>query len=333
VSRTFRVGITRDVRTPDGGCYYALDALSEAADITWDFIAEDRAELTAADVDGLDAVVVFASRVSAATLAGPNPPLLFARLGVGYDSVDVAACTARGALVTTSPESVRRPIAAAAMAFVLALAHRVVEKDRMVRADEWERFASIGAGLAGRTLGVLGLGGIGRELCGLAEPFFGRRIAADPYAAPLDGVEPVNLETLLRTSDFLCITCPLTDETRGLIDAGRLAQMKPGAYLVNVARGRIVDQRALATALAERRLAGAALDVFEREPIARDDPLLELQNVLLSPHGIGRTDELLAASGHSVCESILAVVAGRAPRFVVDAAALEHPRLREVLQA
>jgi len=327
VNSPFRVGVTRDVRMPDGTCFYPLDALDRAG-VAWEFLADDAGELAAAHVDGFDAVIVSSPHVTPATVAGAEPPLLFARLGVGYDNVDVAACTAAGSLVAVTPDSVRRPMASAAMAFILALAHRVVEKDSQVRSGGWERFTPVGTGLAGRTLGVIGLGSIGRDLCGLAEPFFLRRVAADPYCPPLEGVELLDLDSLLRTADFVCVTCLLTDETRGLLDARRLALMKPGAFLVNIARGPIVDQRALTEILTDRRIAGAALDVFEQEPIAPDDPLLALDNVLLAPHGIGRTDELVAAGGRSVCENVLAIAGGGPPRFVVNPGALEHPRLR-----
>jgi phosphoglycerate dehydrogenase-like enzyme len=328
VTGPFRVGVTRDIRRPKGGAFYPLDALAASPDVSWEFLTEDVENLEGGHVDGYDAVIVATPRVSAATFTCSEPPLLFARLGVGYDRVDVPACTARGALVTITPESVRRPMATAAILFMLALAHRLPEKDRLLRSGRWELFSHVGRGLQGRVLGVLGLGGIGREICRLAEPFELQRIATDPYAAPLPGVQLVELETLLKKSDFLCVSCPLTDETRYVIAADQLSLMKREAYLINIARGPIVDQHALTVALTEKRIAGAALDVFEQEPIASDDPLLQLDNVILTPHGIGRTDQLIAATGRSACESALAVAAGRAPRHIVDPAALDHPRLK-----
>ncbi len=219
------------------------------------------------------------------------------------------------------------------MAFVLALAHSVLQKDRHVREGGWQRFANVGLGLTGRTLGLVGVGNVGSDIVALSEPFRMRRIAYDPYlAAPPAGVELVPLETLLRDADFVVVVCPLTDETYHLVDAERIALMKSTAFLVNVARGPIVDQAALTSALQERRIAGAALDVFEREPIDPDDPLLRLDNVILAPHAIGLTDEILRGSGRSACRSAVAVAQGRVPDYVVNPEALEHPRLRRRLR-
>jgi D-3-phosphoglycerate dehydrogenase len=133
---------------------------------------------------------------------------------------------------------------------------------------------------------------------------------------------------LFTESDFLVVVCPLTDETRKLINAERIALMKPTAFLVNVARGLIVDQQALAAALRDGRVAGAAVDVFEREPVDPGDPLLELDNVILAPHAIGFTDEIFRGSGQSACRSVLAVAQGRVPEHVVNRGVLDHPRLR-----
>src|SRR5262249_27258877 len=157
--------------------------------------------------------------------------------------VDVPACTAAGVLLTITPEGVRRPVAAAAITFVLALSHKLLIKDRLTRAGRWaEKLDHIGQGLTGRTLGIIGLGNIGRELAAPARPFALRILAADPWAksAP-PGVSLVSLEELLRNSDYVCVCCALTPETRHLLGAERLAMMKPTAYLVNVARGPIVD--------------------------------------------------------------------------------------------
>lgn len=326
----FRVGVTRDILR-DGSPIYDLSALDAPPDLEWEPLAGHGQELKPSEVAGYDALVLFHPEVTAATLDGAEPPLLVARLGVGYDNVDVRACTERGVLLTITPDSVRRPMASGALAFVLALAHRLPEMDAHVRGGGWDRFAHVGAGLGGRTLGIVGLGNVGREIARLAAPFELRLLAHDPYAAP-DGVpadvELAGLDELLAASDFVCVTCPLTAETRHLIDGPRLARMKPTAHLVNVARGPIVDQAALTQALRERRIAGAALDVFEREPLDGDDPLLRLDNVILAPHAVGLVDELFAVGGRSAAESVLAVAEGRVPRDVVNPDALEHARLR-----
>jgi D-3-phosphoglycerate dehydrogenase len=211
------------------------------------------------------------------------------------------------------------------MAFVLALAHRLTEMDRHVRAGGWDRFAHIGMGLNGRTLGIVGLGNVGRELAFLAAPFGLELLAADPFVTePPSGIELRPLDALLVAADFVVVTCPLTEETYHLLDARRLALMKPTAYLVNIARGPIVDGAALADALAAGRLAGAALDVFEPEPVRPDDPLLALDNVILAPHAIGLTDELFRLGGQSACRAVLAIAEGRVPEFPLNPAVLER---------
>ncbi len=335
----FRVGITRDFLEADGSPAFGdigLELLDAAPGVERAFLAEDTRELRPEQVRGHDALLVLAPRVSAATLEGADRLTLVARFGVGYDNVDVEACTHHGVLLTITPDGVRRPVAAAVLTFLLALSHKLFLKDRLTRTGRWaEKRGHMGTGLTGRTLGVVGLGNIGREVFRLAAPFGMRHLAHDPYVASTDaflGIELVDLETLLRSADFVCLCCALNADTRHLIDAARLALMKPTAYLINVARGPVVDQQALTEALRARRLAGAGLDVFEQEPIDSADPLLALDNVILAPHALCWTDECFRGIGHSACQSILDVAAGRVPRDVVNRAALDHPRLQENLR-
>ncbi len=334
MSQTFHVGVTRDFLKPDGTLGFGdigLSLLKEAPGVSHEFLAENTPELRADQVKGFDALLVLAPRVTAATLDGADRLTVVARFGVGYDNVDVEACTRRGVLLTITPDGVRRPVAVAVLTLVLALSHKLLIKDRLTRAGRWaEKLDHMGTGVTGRTLGVIGLGNIGREVFALARPFGMRHLACDPYAASAEaGVELVDLQTLLRASDFVCVCCALTPETHHLINAERLALMKPTACLINVARGPIVDQQALTAALRERRIQGAGLDVFEQEPIDPNDPILTLENVIVSPHAICWTDECFLGNGRSACESILDVAAGRVPRHVVNRAALDHPRLKE----
>ncbi|HEX3690149.1 MAG TPA: NAD(P)-dependent oxidoreductase [Solirubrobacteraceae bacterium] len=322
---TFSVAVDRGIRMEDGSSSYPLDPL-QAAGLAWSFLDETVDELAPAQVAGRDAVVLGGATLTAASLQTDAPPLLVARLGAGFDTVDIDACTERGVLVTTAPDGVKRAMAASGILAVLALAHRLIEKEHRTRAGTWDRTA-IGQGIADRTLGVLGLGNIGRELCAYAAPFPWRRIGHDKYAAPPEGVEPVDLETLLRESDYLVITLPLSDETHHVIDADKLALMKPTAYLVNIARGPVVDQAALTTVLTERRIAGAALDVFEHEPLTVSDPLIALDNVILTGHDIGLTRDMTNDTARSACTSVIDVAQGRVPARLLNRDVLDHPRV------
>jgi D-3-phosphoglycerate dehydrogenase len=337
VTKPFRVGLTRDFLKPDGNLAFGdigLDLLDAAPGVAWEFLAEDARELRADQVRGYDALLVLAPRITEATLAGVDRLALVARFGVGYDSVDVEACTRHGVALTITPDGVRRPVATIVLAFVLALSHRMLIKDRLTRTGRWgERLDHMGMGVTGRTLGVLGLGNIGREVFALTKPLGMRHVAHDPYANPADaavlGVELLDLDTLLGTADFVCVCCALTPETRHLINADRLARMKPTAFLINVARGPIVDQAALTAALRDRRIQGAGLDVFEQEPVDPDDPILRLDNVIVAPHSLCWTDECFRGIGHSACASIVDVAAGRVPRHVVNRAVLDQAGFRE----
>lgn len=336
----FRVGVTRDFLRADGTLGFGdigLDLLDGVPGVEWEFLAENTPELGPEQVRDYDALLVLAPRVTAETVAGAERLSVVARFGVGYDNVDVDACSAAGVLLTITPDGVRRPVAAAIMTFLLALSHRLVEKDRLTRAGRWaEKLDYMGMGVTGRTLGLVGLGNIGRETCALARPFDLRVLAADPYATPeaaqAAGAELVGLDSLLAASDYVAICCALTPETHHLLNAERLSRMKPSAYLINAARGPIVDQAALTAALREGRIRGAALDVFEQEPVDPGDPILRLDNVIVAPHAICWTDECFLGNGRSACESILDVAAGRVPAHVVNRGALEHPGFQQRLR-
>jgi D-3-phosphoglycerate dehydrogenase len=332
--------VTRDFLQPDGTVAFGdigLGKLDEAPSVAWEFLKENVTELTPDHANAYDALLVLAPRVTAATLAG-NPRLaVVARFGVGYDTVDVEACTQSAVALTITPDGVRRPVAAAVLTFLLALSHKLLAKDRLTREGRWaEKLAYQGQGLTGRTLGLIGLGNIGRDIFHLTAPLDMRHLAADPFIKPADaeraGAKLVDLETLLRESDYVVVCCALTEGTRHLLNAQRLALMKPTAYLINLARGPIVDQQALTKVLQEQRIAGAGLDVFEQEPIAPDDPLLKLDNVILAPHALCWTDECFAGNGRSAIQSILDAAAGKAPQNVVNRAVLDSPAFRQKLQ-
>jgi phosphoglycerate dehydrogenase-like enzyme len=335
MTNRFRVGVTRDFLRPDGSLGFGdvgLGMLDEQPHIEWQFLPENWSELPREVADEYDALLVLAPRVTEATVEGARRLSLVARFGVGYDNVDVDACTRNHVLLTITPDGVRRPVAASALAFLLALSHKLPQKDRLTREGRWaEKLDYMGTGLTGRRLGVIGWGNTGRELFRLAAPLEMKHATFDPFVSADEtsavGVEWMELDRLLAESDFVVICCALTPQTHHLLDARRLALLKPSAYLINVARGPIVDQLALTTRLQQEKLAGAALDVFEQEPIDTADPLLKLDNVILSPHAVCWTDELFLGNGKAACRSILDVAAGRLPAHVVNRALTQEPAL------
>jgi phosphoglycerate dehydrogenase-like enzyme len=338
VAETFRVGVTADFLRPDGSIGFGdigLELLAENPRVSYEFLPPCGGELSRDVVDAFDSLLVLGPRVTAATVDGCRRLAHIARFGVGYDSVDVEACTRNDVLLSITPDGVRRPMAVSALAMLLALTHRLIEKDRLTRDGRWgDKLDYMGTGLTGRTLGLVGLGNIGREILRLAAPLEMRNLAYDPYL-PADqapaGLELVSLDRLAAESDFVCVCCALTPETHHLLGKEFFARMRQTALLVNVARGPIVDERALTLALAERRIAGAALDVFEAEPVDPGNPLLKLDNVILAPHAIGWTDELFRGIGRSACRGILEVAAGRPPKDVVNRAAIERPGVKAKL--
>ncbi|MBR8640566.1 dehydrogenase [Streptomyces tuirus] len=335
-----RVGVSRDFLDADGRNVWGDIRLGEldAACIDWHYLPRTTGELLAADVDGLDAVLFAAPAVTERTFAGATrPPLLFARFGVGYDTVDLDACTRHGALVTITPDGARRPVATAALALLLAVLHNLVAKDRLVREGRWaEKEQWMGQGLTGRRIGLLGLGNTAGDLVELLRPFGAEIIAYDPYCLPATaerlGARLTDADTVLAEADAVIVMCALTEETHHLVDARRLALMKPSAVLLNVARGPIVDEKALIEALRVRRIRAAGLDVFESEPPAPDNPLLTMDNVVLSPHALAWTDEMSAGNGGSAVRAILDIADGRPPRFVVNRDALDLAAVKERLE-
>ena len=316
-----------------------LSALDEEPGVEWEFLASADPVLSAPLLDGFDALLHLTPTVNAESLERAERLAVLARSGVGLDAIDVAACTAAGVAVTITPGGVARPMASAAATLVFALAHRLTERNDAFHRGAWDegRAGLVGTGLAGRVLGLIGFGRIGRELNRLLGPFDLRTIVSTPRLAEETarehGVERADLETLLRESDFVVVACPLTAETFHLLDERRLALMKPTAFLVNVARGAIVDQRALGRALAAGRIAGAGLDVFEQEPIDAADPLVGTPNVIAAPHSLGYTDELLASCIGGACAAILAVARGEIPPHVVNEDVLESSTFRRKLRA
>ena len=330
----FRVALSADFRKPDGSPSFPefdLSPLDDHSGIDL-FYLEPEPEISASQLVDVDALILLAPRVGAASLTPNGRLAMVARFGVGYDNVDVAACTANDVAVVITPDGVRRPVAVSILTLIFALAGKLFVKDRIARQGPpgWaEKTVHNGMGLVGRTLGSVGMGNIGAEMFRLARPMDMRFIAHDPFADPALaadlGVTLVDLDDVFRESDFVCVNCPLAPETHHLVNMDRLRLMKPTAFLVNTARGPIVDQAALTEVLQARSIAGAGLDVLEQEPPDADDPILGLDNVIVTPHALCWTDQLFAGSGAADVRAVLAVMAGTAPTGIVNRDIVDRP--------
>ena len=337
----FRVALSGDFKKPDGSAAYPdfdLSPLEQNPSVEHRFIGGN-GTIQAADLEGFDALILLIPRIEPESFPPDGRLAVIARFGVGYDTVNVKACTDHGCALAITPDGVRRPVAVAIITFMLALTSKLLPMDRLTRSGPpgWaERHDHMGVGLVGRTLGSLGLGNIGAELFRLAKPFEMSFIAHDPYAdakvASALGVRLVGLDELFAEADVLSISCPLNDETYHIVDAGRLASMKPSAFLINTSRGPVVDQQALTAALQAGRLAGAGLDVFEQEPNPAGDPLYALDNVLLTPHALCWTDQCFAGIGAADVKAVLDVMHGRVPTGVVNREVVDQPAWRDKLK-
>jgi phosphoglycerate dehydrogenase-like enzyme len=336
----FRVGLSGDFFREDGSPSFPefdLSPLRDRDDIDLT-ILEPGPEIRSDQVADIDALILLLPKVTTRSLTTGGRLAMVARFGVGYDNVDVEACTASGVALVITPDGVRRPVAVSILTLMLALTGKLIIKDALGRrgAAGWaEKTEHNGVGLVGKTLGSLGVGNIGAELFRLAKPLDMRFIAYDPYlegetAAAL-GIKLVGLNELFERSDILSVNCPLNDETYHLVNADRLASMKSSAYLINTARGPIVDQAALTAGLLDGRIAGAGLDVLEAEPPDPDDPILGLDNVIVTPHALCWTDQLFAGNGAADVQAVLDLKAGRIPRGIVNRSVLDARAWQERL--
>ncbi|MFZ9040086.1 MAG: 2-hydroxyacid dehydrogenase [Ilumatobacteraceae bacterium] len=305
-------------RIPEAG-----SALLRGAGEVWSWDSEDPIPTDVRDreVATADAVVtLLTDRVDAAFLDAAPRVRIVANVAVGFNNIDVAACRERGVIVTNTPDVLTDATADLAMALILMSTRRLGEGERLIRSGtpwKWGMFMMLGAGLQGRTLGIVGFGAIGRALATRARAFgmeivyHGRR-AADPADEQALGARRSSFDDLLGESDVVSLHCPYTPETHHLVDARALGTMKPSAFLVNTARGPVVDEAALAAALRDGTIAGAGLDVFEHEPEVHPG-LLGLDNVVLVPHLGSATVETRSAMAELAARNVVAVLAGRAP--------------------
>jgi len=276
------------------------------------------------DVDGFIAGI---DEVDATVIGAGSRLRIIARYGVGIDRVDVGAATTHGILVTNTPGANSAAVAELTIALMLALARDLIAATEAVRRGDWPTWDGIG--LRGKTIGLIGFGSVGREVARRLKGFGCRLLAFDPFVGPEVvqeyGVSLVTLDELLPQSDFVSLHAPATESTIGIINQATLERMKTGAFLINTARGELVDERSLIRALESGHLRGAALDCFTREPPDRDSPLLRLPNVILTPHIAAHADEAMNQMGWMALESCLAALRGEQPLRVVNPEVLNLP--------
>jgi len=310
-------------RIPDSG----LDIL-RAAGVVWAWTDDEPiptevrdAQLADADV----AVTLLTDKVDDAFLAAAPKLRMIANVAVGYNNIDVAACTARGVTVTNTPGVLTDATADLAMGLLLMVTRRLGEGERLIRSEtpwKWGMFMMLGTGVQGRRLGIVGMGGIGEAMANRASAFgmeivYYNRNAVDAATEERLGASLVSLDELLATSDVVSLNCPYSEATHHLIDAAALASMRDDAFLINTARGPIVDEAALVDALKNEQIAGAGLDVFENEPDVHPG-LIELDNAVIVPHLGSATVETRGAMADLAANNVAAVLAGDAPLTAVN---------------
>ena len=331
------VGVTRDFISPEGKVDFIEDswnALVNHPGIELEIMEEPAPTLiTEEHTSRFDAIMMKRSPLRAVALDQKDCRLkLISRNGVGYDHLDVDACTRAGVMIAITPEAIRRPVASASIALMLAFAHRIFERDRRTRDGAWDkRWKNKGIGLQGRVLGVIGLGNIGQEILRLMKPWGMIHLGVAPNHTEEEysdlKVRLVDLDIILGEADFLCLCCPLTDKTQRLIGERELRLMKPDAYLINTARGEIIDEAQLTRALREGWIAGAGLDVFETEPPSPQNPLMSLNNVILGSHNLAICEEMNLLANRGVTEAVLNLADGTIPEHLVNPDVVTHRKI------
>jgi len=350
----FHIQFTGDYCGTDGkpNMDMALDLLEARPDVSWSFL-EDQCprpgdegyqdklyslSLTPEHVESSEAIVVLRPWVQASAFArGADRLLVIARAGIGYDKFDLKACTENDVVVFNSPFGLTHSTASAAMIFMLMLARKLPLQQRMVSEYRWDlQKEAVGIELAGRTLGIVGFGQTARELVRLLAPFGMRVLAFSPHADPSQarelGVTLVgDLHGLLRESDFVSLHTRLDATNHRSFGEREFECMKPSAFLINIARGELVDEEVMIRFLREHRIAGAGLDVFETEPLPLSSPLLQLDNVVLTPHWLASTREAGRATIVPVIQGVLGLSQGKIPGQVLNPAVLNRKGFLEKL--
>jgi phosphoglycerate dehydrogenase-like enzyme len=332
-SHPFLIGISHDFAIDAKGRYEdALETLFRPhPHIRYELMTPAENDQPAGEeLDRYDGILALATRLNRSNLPGLKRLAIVARWGVGYDRIDTEALTEAGIVLAITPNAVRRPVAEAAIGLVFACTLNLVKQHQVVKGGQWRgALGRLGRNVSGRTLGSIGLGNIASEMFRMAGSLgFGKLVAHDPYAlsahAKSLNVELKSLEDVFRESDYLCVHCSLSEATLGLVNERLLRLMKPTAFLINTARGPIVNEADLTRALNEGWIAGAGLDVFEKEPLPLDAPIRQCPNVILAPHGLAWTEELARDNSLEACGNLLAAAQGRLPGGVVNRAVLER---------
>lgn len=306
-----------------------LERLDKASDIIeYHFIESDTKIVTPEQIANADAIMLLAGYMPKETFAnGAENLTVIARFGVGFDKVDMQALTENDVALFITTDADPLPLASAALTFMLALSKGLIPNHLYVKERKWTKLINyelLGHEIQNHTLGIIGLGRSGQELIRLVEPFDMRILAYTrtpdtkrEFAAAYN-VELVALDELLKQADFVSVHCPLTPNTRNLLSTQEFELMKPTAYVINVSRGGIIDHAALTKALQRHQIAGAGLDTFSPEPIAMDDPILELDNVIFSPHILASTQEIWAENGRVSTLGLIEVAQGRVPANIIN---------------
>lgn len=337
----FRVGISHDFAIDAAGHYEAAveSVLGGQPHIQLELMPTAPDDWPSpAQLNSYDAILALNTRVGPPNLSGVDRLALIARWGVGYDRLDTGALTQSAIALAITPNAVRRPVAEAALGLIFASTLNLVRQHQIVEAGQWRSaLPRLGRNIAGRTLGSLGFGNIAKEMFRMASSLgFSSFLAYDPHAnadeARQHNVQLVSLPDLFRQSDFLCVHCLLNDDTRGLVNRELLQLMKPTAHLINTARGPIVREADLLTALEEGWIAGAALDVFETEPLPLDAPIRRAPNLIMAPHGLAWTEEIARDNSLEAARNILTLSRGEVPAAIVNRAVLNHPGFQAKLE-
>lgn len=328
----FRVYVARDIRIEELEYYMGLEDLLEDPDIEVTFLPErPYTTLKTDDLRGADAVVSLRDDITRETLDGLDRLKIIARAGAGYENLDLDACTDHGVVAVHAPQGPTESVAQATLGMLIVCASNLRKYDNLIREQGFEgRIENMGFELGSHTLGIIGLGLIGTRLVEVLDPFDMDVQVYDPYLpeerAEELGVRLVDdLHDMLRTSDLVSLHVPLTPETEGMLGEEEFRAMKESAYIVNTTRGGIYSDAELARAIREGWIAGAAIDVFEDEPNVEGNPLLELEDSLMTPHIAGITRDSLDRIGHLLVESILNVKNDELPINILNPDVYDEP--------